>query len=418
MNKMLWAFVVCFLSIGKIYSASDIEPIKTGYTQKPVASLAELEEAIPATDVQRIIMGYLDSWENPIKVTKKHKKGIFGLVYSAQGNYIASSSEDGCVKLWYAQRNRWQARKTLKGHQDEVTALAISHDGKKLASAGSDGFIRIIALKNNKCNVTQIIQAHKSNISSLVFSPDSNYIVSGSLDKTIKIWHYQNNKYELAQTLEEQQHVSAVNFFSQGKNIISGDWGGAVKIWQYNQENKRFEYKQDLPNNACAVNPLATPLVTKGAAEIVDGKNELINNLQNSRKRVSVFNITSSFDETKLAISSGTGLIELWCYQDDQWICTQKIEHDAILTMPLVFSSDNNYLVAVENRNIKIYKLNQYKQFECIQIISALKNDVTALLFSPDTISLIYGLLDGSIKIIKNQALELYAHAKAEKPPK
>jgi WD40 repeat protein len=419
MKICIW-FIFSLFTPTLFSDLSAASPIR--YSEKPAGSVLELREAVPTIDVQRIVMGYLDSWGNPIKVVERHQKSITGLAYSAYGNYVASACENGCLKLWYAQHTQSQALKTLQSPQEEATAFALSRDGETLALAvltEMADFIKIIDLKNNKCEVKQVLEGYKSKITSLAFSPDSKYIVSGSFDQTIKIWHQQNKKYELTQTLEEEETVSAVIFFAQGKNIISGCFDGTLKIWEYNQKNNKFEYKQNLPNNACAVNPLPTPLVTEGAAEIVNGMNKYLADSLNKRKRVSVFNITSSFDETILAISSGS-LIELWSYQDaqwicTQWICTQKIDQNAIKAAPIAFSSDNTYFATGEGDNIKIYKLNQNKQYECIQTISDLKDHVTTLLFSPDNISLIYGLSDGSIEIIKNQARELYAHVRADK---
>jgi WD40 repeat protein len=390
MNKMLWAFVVCFLSIGKIYSAADIEPIKIGHTQKPVASLAELEEAIPATDVQHVIMGYLNSWEYHVKFIKEHKTKLMKLTYFQNGNYIASTSADSHIK-WGPQGNGLPACEiTFQRPKDLSPALAISVDGEIVAlkeCSYKEDCIKIIDLKNNKCEVRQELKVHNDKITSLAFSPDSKYIVSGSSDKRIVIWHMQNNKYQLLQTLIEDSQVSAVMFFAQSENIISGYWNGVIKIWQYNHKNHKFEYKQNLPK----------------------------------RKLQMVDNITSSFDKTRLAFNSRM-YIELWCYQDNQWVYTQNIEcnnnENDFDSLSISFSLDNNYFAVGQGNKITIYKLDQNKQYKCVQTINlSLNNRVINILFSPN-MSLIYGLSDGSIKIIKNQALELYARAKAEKSPK
>src|SRR5262249_9755746 len=58
------------------------------------------------------------------------------VAYSPDGKTLASSSEDGTVRLWDAPTGEPLA--SLTGHQSAVRSVAFSPDGKTLASADDD----------------------------------------------------------------------------------------------------------------------------------------------------------------------------------------------------------------------------------------------------------------------------------------
>jgi len=66
---------------------------------------------------------------------------IPSVVFGPDGHRLASSSQDGTIKLWDAQTG--QDTLTLTGHPDRVHNLAFSPDGHRLASNGPDGSVKI-----------------------------------------------------------------------------------------------------------------------------------------------------------------------------------------------------------------------------------------------------------------------------------
>jgi len=68
----------------------------------------------------------------------------FGVSFSRNGQFLATASGDGNVRLWRSSTG--QLLTTLSGHEGAVFAVAFSPDGNTLATAGEDGTARLWAV--------------------------------------------------------------------------------------------------------------------------------------------------------------------------------------------------------------------------------------------------------------------------------
>ena len=111
-------------------------------------------------------------------------------VFSADGSFVISGSDDGTVRLWSAADG--SAVCTLGGQNYFIGAVAISPDGTLCASAGGSGTIQVRMTSNG--SLVQTLIANTNYVSSLAFSPDSARLASGGgpLDPAIKIWQINN----------------------------------------------------------------------------------------------------------------------------------------------------------------------------------------------------------------------------------
>jgi WD40 repeat protein len=66
---------------------------------------------------------------------------VWAVAYSPDGASLASSNDDGTVKLWDPPTGR--ERCTLVGHTGKVRTLAFSPDGSVLATGDATGTIRL-----------------------------------------------------------------------------------------------------------------------------------------------------------------------------------------------------------------------------------------------------------------------------------
>ncbi|MEA5628030.1 tetratricopeptide repeat protein, partial [Nostoc sp. UHCC 0251] len=85
-----------------------------------------------------------------------------------------------------------KAVQTLTGHSSWVLSVVFSPDGQRLASASFDNTIKLWDVAIGKA--VQTLTGHSSPVLSVVFSPDGQRLASASDDKTIIIWNLDLNK--------------------------------------------------------------------------------------------------------------------------------------------------------------------------------------------------------------------------------
>lgn len=74
-----------------------------------------------------------------------HSARISDLIFSKQGDYLATASYDGTVQLWLSEGEKYEKRLPiiLRDHDSWVMSLAFSPDGQNLITGGRDGQIKI-----------------------------------------------------------------------------------------------------------------------------------------------------------------------------------------------------------------------------------------------------------------------------------
>ena len=180
-----------------------------------------------------------DSHTNQLLITLTgHTESVNRVVFSPDGEIIASASDDRTIRLWSV--NTRKLIKTLMGHTDSVSRVVFSSDGETIASAGNDRTIRL--WNANTGELIKTLTGHVENVNTVAFSPDGKTIASGSgrlvyfgrgedtgtcIGQEIRLWNA--NTGELIKTLTG--HTSVVNsvvFSPDGSTIASGSghwWG-------------------------------------------------------------------------------------------------------------------------------------------------------------------------------------------------
>jgi WD40 repeat protein len=121
-----------------------------------------------------------------------HDGWIFGVVWSLDGQILASSGTDAIVKLWHLP-NRQQliagsqpACQALTGHTDTIWAMAWHPGGKTLATGSSDRSIKLWDITTGTC--IQTFTGHSLWVQSLAWIKNGTILASGSADTTIALW--------------------------------------------------------------------------------------------------------------------------------------------------------------------------------------------------------------------------------------
>ncbi len=154
-----------------------------------------------------------------------HTDKVTDVVFSPDGDTLASSSYDSTVRLWDVQSGN--PMKTLVGHTASLHAVAFSPNGSVLASGGRDGTVRLWNSQTGE--PIQCLNTQEQCVYSVAFSPN-NKIISCGTNRIIYFWNVQTG--EMQRTYSGHTDViDSIAYSPDGKTLASGSRDGTALLW-------------------------------------------------------------------------------------------------------------------------------------------------------------------------------------------
>jgi len=203
--------------------------------------------------------------------------GISDVVFTADGQKLASVSWNGSIMVWDLEKNRaiWNSQgaetASQAGHRSDVSGAAFSPDGKILVTSGYDKTVRvwdaetgiekyvfddpkdeiwtvdysddgrwIAAGANNNTfyiwnaenyQLHKEIRGHKSSVSKLIFMPNSEVLITASDDRLIRYWEISTGGL-IATLRGHRSIVYGLSLTPDGKTLVSGGADDILFVWK------------------------------------------------------------------------------------------------------------------------------------------------------------------------------------------
>ncbi|MGK7956726.1 MAG: AAA-like domain-containing protein [Crocosphaera sp.] len=315
-----------------------------------------------------------------------HEGNIYGVAFSPDSQTLATAAQDNTARVWDLQGKQLAV---LKGHEASVYSVTFSGDGQRLATTSRDNTARIWDAQGNPLVV---LKGHTRSVDDVAFSADSRYIATASRDGTAKLWDNQGN---LIKTLQDNGlALYSISFSPDGQRIAAGARDGTIKIWD-KQGNLTLSLNghQELVNSVVFSqdgNWIASGS-SDGTARLWSNQGQEITVL--SGHRDPIYDVALNGQGTELATASSDGTVKLWAVRQSPKDGFNTIDN---YITSADFSEDGQRLViADESGNVYIWNLQGKK----VQEFEAHNSGINAISMSPNGKKIATTGNNGNIKI-------------------
>jgi len=200
------------------------------------------------------------------RILKGHPSQISGLGFAPNGNWLASGSRDGVLKIWNlspeANVGSQSFRALSKGWEERINSIAVAPNGKIIAVGTLSGEVRLVGWDGEPLHS---LGGLYNFVEDVVFDRESRLLaVRGSLDPDnnhVTVWNLESQK---TQRLDAGDGLAIRDFeFTDDGELLTSSEGGLL-LWDL--ETGEHSVLREDPSSSLAVDPAGrwVVLVTEG----------------------------------------------------------------------------------------------------------------------------------------------------------
>jgi len=172
------------------------------------------------------------NWERTL--TLSHGGEIRRVVYSPQGDQMATCGHNNTVKLWDAETG--ECLHVLDCQSNIVFCVAYSPQGDQVASTSDDSAVRIWDVITGEC--LQTLSGHSEGTLCVVYSPQGDQIASGDIDCVIRLWDIESMSCKHA-LFGHSNLIVDMAYSPKGDQLASAAFDGTIRLWDVGAGNCR-----------------------------------------------------------------------------------------------------------------------------------------------------------------------------------
>lgn len=183
--------------------------------------------------------------------TEANQGNIRNVTFSPKEQFIITSGDNGTVRFWeWEEKNQPRVLllqpigSPLKAYDEgEVLSISLSPDGKTLATAGgNEGLVKLWDLTSRPFIPSPTSLTNASNkVERVVFSPDGKTIAAAEKGGKLELWNESGDK--IKPLFDNQQGgIENVNFSPDNQTIATAGRNGTVAVWNLDKNSKIFSW--------------------------------------------------------------------------------------------------------------------------------------------------------------------------------
>lgn len=158
---------------------------------------------------------------------------VRAISFSPDGRCLVTGADDSRIYLWDVADS--QICTVFNDHKKEVYSVEFSFDGQLIISGSEDGTVVIRSIHDGASRIISLNDIQTGvegylGVASVSASPDGKLVAAGCLDSSIYIWDVATMKL-VARLQEHQDSVYCVAFMHDNKGLMSGSLDRTVKYW-------------------------------------------------------------------------------------------------------------------------------------------------------------------------------------------